>query len=56
MQEEISADMYKEQPSDGTGLTALYTFKSSDISKATNGKVKFLRLDRCCIRHCCIRQ
>ena len=38
--------MYKEQPSDGTGLAALYTFKSSDISKATNGKVDPCTWDR----------
>jgi hypothetical protein len=39
VQEEITADMYKEEPNDRTGLAALYTFRSSDISKATNGKV-----------------
>ena len=38
-QEEIKGNMYKEQPSDDGGLTAIYTFQSSDISKATNGKV-----------------
>ena len=41
--------MYKEQPSDDGGLTAIYTFQSSDISKATNGKViiAMLPLQQC---------
>lgn len=30
--------MYREQPSDDGGLAAIWTFQSSDISKATNGK------------------
>ena len=38
-QAEVKGNMYKEQPSDDGGLTAIYTFQSSDISKATNGKV-----------------
>ena len=34
--------MYKEQPSNDGGLAVMYTFKSGDISKATNGKVHLL--------------
>ena len=32
--------MYTEQPSNDGGLAVMYTFKASDISTATNGKVK----------------
>lgn len=31
--------MYTEQPSNDGGLAVMYTFKASDISTATNGKV-----------------
>lgn len=41
MQEEIKDNMYKEQPSNDGGLAVMYTFKAGDISKATNGKVRF---------------
>ena len=34
------ANMYKEQPSNDGGLAVMYTFRDSDISKATNGKVQ----------------
>ena len=39
LQEEVKGNMYKEQPSNDGGLAVMYTFKGSDISKATNGKV-----------------
>ena len=46
-QAEVKGNMYKEQPSDDGGLTAIYTFQSSDISKATNGKVMTADVSHC---------
>ena len=44
LQDEVKNNMYTEQPSNDGGLAVMYTFKASDISTATNGKVWLLFL------------